>query len=81
MSCGLPVLVSKYTGVNEIIPNELGLVTENQPEAYYSKIMGILKNKRRYRFVCKEVRRLACKYNFKRIAKQYLNEYYKLFEK
>jgi glycosyltransferase involved in cell wall biosynthesis len=78
MSCGLPVFLSKYTGVNEIIPNELGLVAENQPKAYYSKIMSLLKNKRRYRFVCKEVRRLACKYDFKRIAKQYLSEYYKL---
>ena len=76
MSCGLPIIVSKYVGVNGIISNgrEGIIVSQNKPESYYNAVKSLLQNET-FRKVKTAVVQLAKKNDYKYMATKYFKLY------
>ena len=76
MACGLPVVVSKYSGVNEIISNMKNgaVVKTNKPKSYYLAINTVL-NRRFNKKLRTNARLTAIKYDYRRLSIQYLYLY------
>ena len=76
MSCGLPVIVSKCTGVNEIISNGVEgiIVSHNKPEFYYRAVKSFLQNKAFAKTRMAAVQ-LAKKHGYRYITIKYLKLY------
>ena len=76
MSCGLPVIVSKCTGVNEIISNGVEgiIVSHNKPEFYYRAVKSFLQSKTFAKTRIAAVQ-LAKKHGYRYITIKYLKLY------
>ncbi len=76
MGCGLPVIVSKYTGINEIISNgrEGIVVSQNKPESYYCAVKSLLQNET-FRKAKIAAVQLAKKNDYKYMATKYFKLY------
>ncbi len=72
ISCGLPIIVSKFTGINEISKNKEAIVIGNLNSGRYAKeIAKIIKNKSYTKKYRKKARWLALKYDWEAITKKY----------
>ena len=77
LSCGLPAIVSKTSGVNEIITNNLnGVVLENNNSMCLSEAINVLlADKRKATKMARAARKLAFRNDWRRISKKYYSLY------
>ncbi|MEM3715216.1 MAG: glycosyltransferase family 4 protein [Thermoplasmata archaeon] len=80
MSCGLPVIVSKQTGTNEIIKNNINgiILKENTSNDLANSINRVLNNSRLLKKISKNARNTALEYDWNKIVKKYEKFYYSL---
>ncbi|MGC8622165.1 MAG: glycosyltransferase family 4 protein, partial [Caldisphaera sp.] len=77
LSSGLPTIVSKTSGINEIIKNGVnGLVLErNDPNMIKIYLYKLIKNKKLRKELGKRARKLALEYDWRIVSKAYINIY------
>ncbi len=77
LSCGLPIIISDKTGVNEIVKNNLnGIIIKNSDFKSYSKsIIELIKDKNKSKHISTNGRKLALKYDWDNVAFKYYNLY------
>ncbi|MEM4098068.1 MAG: glycosyltransferase family 4 protein, partial [Candidatus Micrarchaeaceae archaeon] len=80
MACGLPVIVSKQTGTNEIIKNNINgiILKENTSNNLANSINRVLNNSRLLKKISKNARNTALEYDWNKIVKKYEKFYYSL---
>ena len=72
MGCGLPVVISKYTGVNEVVKNKEAIVIKNlNGQKYAKEITKIIKNKNYANKLSQKARGLVLKYSWDKVIKKY----------
>lgn len=73
LACGLPVIISKMTGVNEIITNwQDGIIINNFNFIKYAKaVEKLLNNKVLYKNISRNSRKTALNYNWESVGKEY----------
>lgn len=79
MSCGLPIIISEFTGTNEIIADgkEGFIIKKNNPLSYYKAINKMLKIKD-LKNMQTNARACAVRHNYSTLTKEYINIYKKL---
>lgn len=75
LSSGLPLIVSKYSGTNEIITNKKnGIVIGNLDPKRYARAIEYLLDKQNDKIGCASIK-LASKYSWKNVSKTYVKFY------
>jgi len=81
MACGLPVLVSKVNGLEDIIKEgENGFFIKRDPEDIRQKVNVLIRNKDLKNQISKNARKTAEKYSWDEVAKKTLQVYRKVLE-
>jgi glycosyltransferase involved in cell wall biosynthesis len=80
MACGLPIIISKECPTKEIIQNgvEGFVIDQRRPENYREQIVALLADPSKNPKTSNECRKLAEKFSWDRIGKEYLKLYLQL---
>ena len=82
LSCGLPIIISNKTGVNEIVRNNLNsIIIKNNDFKFYAKSIIRLINDKKTDYISINGRKLALKYDWDNVALKYYNLYKSLAKK
>lgn len=75
MASGLPIITTRCEGVEELISDNGIVVGESSAEAIAEAVEKLAKDKQSYRAMCLSARRNAEKFDWKRVADEYIKIY------